>query len=324
MSLFLLSIVLVTACKNTPVISQKESPPLIVNIYLWPGYFPMVIASEKGFFQQQGVNVKPVYSNSYLTSVSEVNSGKYDGIATTMGSIMNIIGKDPEMQIVLVTDQSAGADAVVVQRNIQQVADLKGKRIGVKLGDFGELFVTTMLEKNGLTNDDVRLVNVEAEAVPTHLKSGDIQGGHTWEPHLSQLAKSEAYVLFSTKQTPGLIPGIVVFRSSVVREHPEQIKAFIRAWFQAQDYWKANAEECKALIAKTLSIKPEEVTTDGIQLYTLKENLKAFTPGTTPRSLYHTAQLYADFFIRKGVLSAAPDIQKLIAPFFVQQLQKVN
>jgi NitT/TauT family transport system substrate-binding protein len=112
-----------------------------------------------------------------------------------------------------------------------------------------------------------------------------------------------------------------VFRSNVIRDRPAQIKAFVRAWFQAQDYWKANPEASKALIAKRLKIKPETVSTDNIQLSTLKENLKAFTPGSTEESLYHTAKLYADFSIRTGGLSTAPDIQKLIDPSFVQQLQ---
>ena len=165
------------------------------------------------------------------------------------------------------------------------------------------------------------LVNVEPESVPARLESGDIQAGNTWEPYTSQAVKAGAQVLVSTKQTPGLLPNVIAFRTSVLRDRPKDIQAFIRGWFQAQDYCQANPEESKALITKTLSIKPEEVSTDGVQLFTLQDNLKAFTPGSTTESLYHTAQLYADFYIRTGGLSAALDIQKLINPSFVQQLQ---
>jgi NitT/TauT family transport system substrate-binding protein len=213
---------------------------------------------------------------------------------------------------------------MVVQRDIKSVADLKGKRIGTKLGDFGELFVTKILETKGLSTQDVSLVNIEAEAIPAFLKSGEIQAGQTWEPYVSQAVKSGAKVLFTSKQTPGLIPDVIVFHGNVLRDRPQDVKAFIRAWFQAQDYWKANPEESKAIIAKTLNIKPETISIDGIQLSTLQDNLKAFTPGSTTESLYHTAKLYADFYTRTGGLSAAPDIQKLINPSFVQQLQKVN
>ena len=321
-SLLLLSIVLVTACNGTTTVtSRPEQPPLRVTYNLWSGNFPIAIAHEKGFFQEQGVKVEPVYIENYLQSISTFSAGKSDAIATSMGSIMNIIGKNPDVQIILATDQSAGADVLVVQSDIKSMNDLKGKRIGTKLGDFGELFVTTLLEKNRLTTDDVTLVNVEPESVPARLESGDIQAGNTWEPYTSQAVKAGAQVLVSTKQTPGLLPNVIAFRSDVLRDRPKDIQAFIRAWFQAQDYWKANPEESKTLIAKMLSIKPEEVSTDGVQLSTLQDNLKAFTSGTTEESLYHTAKIYADFYIRTGGLNTAPDIQKLINPSFVQQLQ---
>ncbi len=282
----------------------------------------MEIAQEKGIFIQQGVKVESTYIENYFTSVSEFSTGRFDGIATNLGGLMNMIGKTPDLQIVLVTDQSAGADVMVVQRGIRSATDLKGKRLGTKLGDFGELFITTLLESHGLTTDEITFVNMEGEEIPAGLRGGSIQGGHTWEPYATQAVQAGARVLFTSQQTPGLIPDIFVFRSQVVRDRPQEVKAFVQAWFQAQDYWQAHSEESKAIIARRLRIKPETVSTDGIHLYTLKDNSKVFTPGTTTDSLYYTAQLYADFFIRKGGLSTAPDVQKLIVPSFVQQLQK--
>ena len=324
-SLLLLSIVLVTACNSTTTVTSSPQPlPLRVGYSLWAGHFPIAIAQEKGFFQAQGVKVEPVYSENFLVPLSNFSVNKNDGVAVPLGSVMSKLGQNPEAKIVLVTDQSAGGDAMVVQRDIKSVADLKGKRIGTKLGDFGELFVTKILETKGLSTQDVSLVNIEAEAIPAFLKSGEIQAGQTWEPYLSQAVKSGAKVLFTSKQTPGLIPDVIVFHGNVLRDRPQDVKAFIRAWFQAQDYWKANPEESKAIIAKTLNIKPETISTDGIKFSTLQDNLKAFTPGSTTQSLYHTAKFYADFYTRTGGLSAASDIQKLIDPSFVQQLQKVN
>lgn len=170
LSLFLLSILLFTACNGTTTVtSSPKLPPLKVGYTVWPGFFPMAIAGEKGFFQQQGVEVKPVYSQNYLAPIADFSAGKYDGLATALGSVISIIQKNPDMQIVLAPDESAGADAVVASHNIHRVADLKGKRIGVKLGDLGELFITGMLENNGLTTDDVTLVNTEGEAVLARL-----------------------------------------------------------------------------------------------------------------------------------------------------------
>ncbi|MBD2042849.1 ABC transporter substrate-binding protein [Microcoleus sp. FACHB-672] len=320
--LFLLSIVLITACNGRTSVTSKSEPPLLTVAYsLWPGYFPLVIAQEKGFFTEQGVKVKLVYSENHQAPLADFSAGKYDGMAITLGSFMSSIEEISGSQIVLITDRSTGADAIVAQSNTQSVADLKGKRIGAKLGNFGELFVIKMLERNGLTPNDVTLVNLEAETIVENLKNGSIQAGQTWEPYVFQAVQSGAKVLFTSKQTPGLISDVVVFRSNVLRDRPDDVRAFIRAWFQAQDYWKTNPEESKTLVAKTLNIKPEEVSTEGIELQDLKNNLAALTPGSTTESLYYTAQLYADFYTRTGGLSTVPDIQKIIDPSFVQQLQ---
>src|SRR6476469_1512776 len=218
LSIFFLALVVITACNSkTTVNSRIDLPTLKISYNLWPGYFPLAIAKEKGFFQQQGVKVEAIYSENYLAPLSDFSGGKYDGVALTLGSVMNLIEKNPNAQIVLVTDRSAGADAIVARREIKSVADLKGKRIGAKLNDFGELFITKMLEKNGLSATDVKLVNLEGETIPSHLQSGDIQAGHTWNPYASGAVKAGAKVLFTSKQTPGLIPDAFVFRSDVVR-----------------------------------------------------------------------------------------------------------
>ena len=321
-SLFLFSIALITACNGTNSVTLKSEPPILTVAYsLWPGYFPLIIAQEKGFFTQQGVKVELVYSENHQVPLADFSAGKYDGMAITLGSFMSNIEKITGSQIILITDRSTGADAVVSQSNIESEADLKGKRIGVKLGNFGELFVIKMLEKNGLTSNDVTLVNLEAETIVQNLTNGNIQAGQTWEPYVFQAVQSGAKVLFTSKQTPGLIPDVVVFRSNVLRDRPDDVRAFIRTWFQAVDYWKTNPEESKTLIAKTLNLKPEEISTEGLELLDLKNNLAALTPGSTTESLYYTAKLYADFYTRTGGLSTVPNIQKFIDPSFVQQLQ---
>ncbi|MEP0868521.1 ABC transporter substrate-binding protein [Trichocoleus desertorum AS-A10] len=323
LSLFLLSMLLCVAChSSTSVTPQSNQPPLKVGYSLWPGYFPMVIAQEKGFFAEQGVNVEPVYSENYLEPISNFSAGQTDGVTLAMGSLMGIIGQNPDIQMVMLTDQSAGSDALVVQPEITGAKDLKGKRIGAKLGDFGELFVRQLMEAHNLTSDDFTLVNMEGESVPARLQSGDIQAGHTWDPYATQAVRTGAHTLFTSKETPGLIPSGIVFHSSVIRDRPQELKAFMKAWFQAQDYWLTHPQEGAALIAQALKLKTADVSTAGVQLMTLPKNLKALTPGTTTESLYYTAQLYADFFIRTGGLSTAPEVEKLIVPSFVQALSQ--
>jgi len=297
---------------------KPEFPPLQVVYDPWPGYLPIVIAQEKGFFDQQGVKVEAVFTQTAATKIPDFSAGKYDGITLALGNVLTSIAVNPNIHIILATDLSDGADAVIAQAQILTVRDLKGKTIGTGLGKFGELFVTKMLEINGLTTDDITLTNVSGEQIPALIQSGKIQAGHTWEPHISPAVKAGLRVLFTSKQTPGLIPDVMVFRESVLRNRPDDVRAFVRAWFQAVDYWNANPKEGNALIAKALKIKPETISLKGLKLLTLFDNRQAFTPGKNTESLHYTTQLYSNFFARTGSLNRPPDLNQLLDRSFLQ------
>jgi NitT/TauT family transport system substrate-binding protein len=316
--MLLFTIFLLIACSLITSPSKTEKLPLKVAYSPWPGFLPIIIAKEKGFFAKAGVNVEPIYLEDTQLQMAETGAGKYDGAVLALGSIVIINSKNPDLRIIFATDESAGADAVVASPRISKIQDLKSQSLGTGIGGFGELFVAKMLETVKLTTEDVTLVNMDGEQVPARLQKEEIKAGQTWEPYVSQAVKTGARVLFSSVQTPGLIPDVVAFQSSVLRDRPSDIKAFVRGWFQAVDYWKANPSEGNAIIAKSLKVKPDTISLKGVKLFSLSDNIQAFAPGTTTKSLYHTTQLYLDFFVRTGGLTRSPDMDKLLDPSFLK------
>lgn len=314
--LFLISVLSLIACSIT-VTPKSELPPLRILYEPWPGFLPLIIAQEKGFFAQQQVKVAPIFTKNIGANLTEFVANKYDGVTLALGSAVTNTAVNPDIRIILTTDVSAGADAVIAQPQIMKVADLKNKLIGVRLGGFGELFVTKMLEMNNMSLEDTTQTNVIAETLDL-IQSGKIQAGHTWEPQVTQARQAGLKVLFTSKQTPGLIPDVVAFHHSVLQQRPDDIKAFVRAWFQAVDYWQNNPKEGNLLIAKFLNIKPETISLDGIKLFNLKDNKKAFISGNNTESLYYTTKLYLNFFKQNGTLNHSIDLEKLLDSSFLQ------
>ncbi|MDL5050499.1 ABC transporter substrate-binding protein [Oscillatoria amoena NRMC-F 0135] len=309
----------IVACQTLFAVSpQPQTPPLQFAYNLWPGYFPIEIADEKGFFAEQGVNVELIFSESYSTILSNIGTGNYQGFTTTLGGVMSLVGHNDDFKIVLVSDRSAGADALLVNSKIKEVADLKGKRIGVLLGDFGELLVVEVLAKHNLSSDDVIFVNADGGDINSYITTGKIDAGVTWQPYISEGLNLGHQVLLSTKDMPGLMPGVIAFRNSVIRDRPQDIQAFIRAWFQAQDYWQKHPEESQEIIARRLGISLEDVSTEGIELASLPVNQQLLTPNSSNDSLYSIMQVYIDFSIRKGILGIVPTIENFIDSQFIQ------
>ncbi|MEZ2230730.1 ABC transporter substrate-binding protein [Microcoleus sp.] len=309
LSIFLIICLLLIACRSTTPPAVKQ-PPLKVACITFVGYRPAIIAQEKGFFKAQGIDVELSYVEYAQLQQADFSAGKYDGIGLTLGDFMILSATHPDMQTVMVVDETTGADVVVAQPQIKTVADLKGKKLGANLGGFSEVFVTEMLKTANLTSDDVNLVKFDALEIPQRLQSNSIQAGHTWEPFLSEALKLGAHILYTSKQTPGLILDLVAFRGEAIRSRPQDIRAFVRGWLQALSYWEANIQEGNALVSKTLKIPSNTLSLEGVNLTDFEENQKLFQ-STNPNSIYNTAKKYADFFIRTGNVTRIPEIETL-------------
>ncbi|MCW5317123.1 ABC transporter substrate-binding protein [Nostoc sp. KVJ3] len=314
--MFLITICLLFAC-HLWAPTEFKRPPLKVQFGSFVGEYPGIIAQEKGFFKAQGVDVEIIYKLYNKLEQAKFSAGNYDGISLSLGSIIILSTTNPDIQGVLVIDESTGADVVVAQPQIKTVADLKGKKLGANLGGFSEVFVTEMLKSANLTSDDVNLVKLEALEIPQGLKNNVIQAGHTWEPHLSQIIKLGGHIIFTSKQTPGLIIDMIVFRGDTVRDRPEDIRAFVRGWLQASAYWKANVQEGNTIISKALKIPSNTISLDGVNLTDLGENQNLFQ-SSNPNSIYKTAKIYEDFFIRAGNVTRIPELKTLFNSSFLK------
>jgi NitT/TauT family transport system substrate-binding protein len=304
-----------TACGAFSPAPIAPRPPLKVSWTVWPGYYPLAIAQQQGLFAKHGVAVNLVVYDSYSTALTEYASGKVDGSEMVIGDLLLMLDKRPS-QVVMVTDSSEGADQVIAINAIQRLEDLKGKRIGVHFGTYGELFVRKMLEAGGLYTTDVTLVNVDPEAIPSAFPS-KIDVGHSFEPFTSDAINKGGYVIFTSSETPGLIPNVFVFNAQVVQERPADIRAFVAAWFEATDWMLAHPDEVPTAVAEVTGLAPDDIWMGGgDRVFNAAESRTAMTHGTDYRSLYFTSSEYVKFLTVTGSLSRKPDIDKLINPSF--------
>ena len=306
---------LLFACHSPEPLKVKR-PPLKVNCVPFVGNMPVLIAQNKGFFKAQGIEVELSYVDYLQLQQADFSAGKYDAIGLTLGDFIILSATNPDMQAVMVVDESTGVDAVVAQSDIQTIFDLKGKKLGADLGGFSEVFLSEMLKTSKLTSEDVSLVKVEALEVPQRIQNNAIQAGHTWEPYLSEALKLGAHILFTSKQTPGLILDVIVFRGEVIRDRPEDIRAFVRGWLQALSYWETNIPEGNEIASQGLNIPSNTISLEGIDLTDFAEN-KKFFQSDSPNYIYKTAKKYADFFIRTGNVTRLPNLETLFNSSFL-------
>jgi NitT/TauT family transport system substrate-binding protein len=299
---------------QTHLKSQEKRRPLRVGYSNWVGYYPLPLAKEKGLFAQQGVEVELILHQDLYELLPDFSAGRIDGFLFAPDAPLRLLAKSSNVKVVLWTGDCLGCDSVVAQPRFQSVADLKGQKIGVHIGSFGEMFVDEMMRQNNLTIGDVQLVNADERGVPPYLQNDTIQAGHTWEPYTTQALKNGAKVLFSTKQTPGLFTDIMMFHQTDLEERPDDIRAFIRGWFEAIKYWDANPKEGSEIIGKALATPPGEIADarGAYEYFSVDEVKRRLALGKDPGSLSTIINKHAEFLIRTGALGHRPNVDGII------------
>jgi len=306
-SIILMAVFVITACGAQT--SAEAQPPLKVAWLVFNGYGPFFIAQDQGIFQKHNVQVQGVPADTTAGEIIALNGNAAD-CALIVFSDAVPAAEASDLKIVMLIDSTNGADQLIGPSDAASVADLKGKRIGVAFGSYSELFVREILKQNGLNPGDVQLVNVAPEALLGALGK-TVDAGHTYDPYSSQ-ARSEGYKeIASTADVPNLIFDAVACNSSVLQQRPDEVRAFIASWFESLSWWQANVQAGNAIIAQATEQKPEDISTEGIKLFALKDNQDAFD-SNNPTSLFAAAKKAVDFYTVVGAITRAPDLNTLI------------
>jgi len=163
----------------------------------------------------------------------------------------------------------------------------------------------------------VKVVNVDASQAVDRLLSGEVAAVHTWEPYASRARQLGAKVLYTSRDADGLILDGFIFSGETLRARPTAVRRFVKAWFRAVEHWQAHPAEDDALLATRLVALPGMMNREGIDVLTLEEERKLFEPGSTNQSAHHVLQRFVDYFLSRGTLSAAPDLELLLDSQFL-------
>jgi NitT/TauT family transport system substrate-binding protein len=239
--------------------NKSAGKTITIGYSAWPGWFVWSLINEKGIFKKNGVNVKLVWFPVYSDSLQAFNSGKIDMVCANLNDSLPSANHGLNPKVVLVTDISAGADALISKPEFKSVKDLKGKSVALELGTLSHLLFLNVLQSNGMSESDVKVVNMAAQDAGSGFIAGSLDAAVTWEPFLNQAVQSKkGNILASSKETPGLIVEDLMTSSGFLDSHRDEIKKILTAWYDGIDYWKNNSDESLTFMAKQAETPIEE------------------------------------------------------------------
>lgn len=281
----------------------NDHTTLRLAIDLWAGYFPALLADELGHFREAGVQVQISIPGNTDRMMAEFLAGRHDLVGIALADLVNLSRGGHEVQVVLQSDESAGGDKILLREGF----DLQGQRVvvGTNLGGFGELFVREFLARSGVPLSRVVWVNVDASEVGQALHQRQIDIGHCWEPYAAAALAQGARTVFTSADTPGLIPDVVAASRSTIERRRQDVRAFAAGWFRALAWWSSHLDEGNRHLAKRLDKSPEWVADSlrGVRLVSLPENHRMLGHGSTPPAMAPVLTRYSEFFLKHGSLT---------------------
>lgn len=324
---FLFSLTLAVSCGSSPNSPNTESPitsdrPVVLGYSSWAGWWPWAIAQEEGIFAANGLNVQLKWFDGYLESLQAFSAGQLDANCQTLNDTIAFAPNSINGQVVvLVNDNSAGNDKIIVAENINTIQDLKGKKVALEEGLVDDFLLSLALEKNGMSRKDIQVVNLETGAAAAAFAAGQVEAVGAFPPFwLTALKRKGSKELLSSAEFPGAIPDLLVVSQKLVNERPEVVQGLVKTWFDIREFMQKNPEKADAIMAKRANVTVEEfqLFKQGTKFFTVEDNLEAFAPGNTMKNMPYAAQEMTKFMLEVGLIKQPADLTKLFDDRFIK------
>lgn len=302
-----------------------EAPrdPIRIGINAWPPFELLYLAREKGFFQEEGVEVDLVDFSSYTGILRSYHQGNVDAFLATLNETLIADNFQDPPAVVLVVDYSYGGDALVARDGVTDIAALRGRRVAFEESALGSFVLERALETGGLTLADIVPVNRLPEEGERDFLAREVDAVVTYEPALNRLMRQPgARTVFSSRDIPGEIVDVLVLRRSILEGRQAEAARVLKAWFRALAWYRENPQEAAAMMAKRQHIGVEEFLAglSGAHLPDLEENRRLLGTAQAPGPIYQTADRLGAFLMRHGLAKQATAAADLFHPELVDSL----
>jgi NitT/TauT family transport system substrate-binding protein len=307
--------------------SSAESGAATMSLNLgtvsWIGQAPLYIAQEKGFYAEEGLDLKVRVFGSAGEYMSAFLSNQLDGVSpvTSEAILMKSQGKD--FKIVLVQDNSVGADGILAKNSIASIEDFKGKKVAVDTSGVSYFFLLQVLKEAGLSADDITPVNVAPDAAAAAYQSNNADIAVTYAPYLQEAADAvtDGRIIYDSTKMPTAINDLYIFDTAFIQENPETIQAFVNGTMKGLKFLEENPEEGLTIGAAQLEMEKEALEADlkGLKLPDQEANLQMLAEPESEMYLAKTLEELAAFLLSEGQIESDPgDLSTLLDPQFVQ------
>jgi NitT/TauT family transport system substrate-binding protein len=289
-----------------------EKSDIKVGILPIPDAAALHIGIQRGFFKEEGLNIKVEQIQSGALAPPKLKSGALDIALSQYVSSIAALEKGALQWRFLADAYQAGKNVwvLMVAQNspIRAPKDLAGKTIAVVASrSLPTLMTEATLKTHGVDAKSIRFVEMPVPQMPQAMQKGDVDAIFVSEPFITDTQRRFGARIAVDAGAPGTSTGDFPLAGwgtldAWVAKNPKTAAAFQRAILRGQKV----AAESRAEVSKVLPTYVKGVDAGTAQLVTL---------GTFPTSLkVSRLQRVADLMQLNGYLERKVDVGPMIVP----------
>jgi len=304
---FIILVISITAC------TQSFEPPLRIGTNTWPGYEPLYLARNLGYYKKTQVNLIEMTSASEV--IHALRSGTLEGATLTLDEALTLLADGIKLKVILVMDFSNGGDVLLAKPNIETLSNLRGKRIAVEYTAVGAILLDAALASAGLTVSDIEIVSCLFDNHLNCYNSNDAVV--TFEPVRTKLLTQGAKLLFDSSKIPGRIVDVLVVHDKTIQTHKHSLENLLTGYFKARKYLATQPSDAAERMALRQGITASEILTsyDGLKLPSLEDNHNLLK-GNSPK-LQSTAADLVEYMLARQLLRKKLNANNIINAQFL-------
>jgi NitT/TauT family transport system substrate-binding protein len=253
---------LICSCSNAPVKTEAITLGLGSSA---PGFTPIYVAQNEGYFTKNGLNVTINYYASGQAAVQGLLNNQVDIAGTTEYPIVACAFNGNPVSIIATMDKDQ-AFYLTGRKDlgIKNISDLKGKTIGLPQGTIGEFYLGRLLELNGLTMSDVTIVNTSMTSAAGAIENGKVDAVVVSQPYsydiLQQLGTNG--IQWSAQNGQSAFDNLAA-NNDWITGNPKTVVEFLKALNQAEDFIVKNPAAAEATQQTLLNNTDDSFLTQG-------------------------------------------------------------
>jgi len=262
----------------------KEKVVLLLNWYVYSEHAPFFLGKERGYFDQEGIDLDIQEGRGSGVTVQAVAAGTATFGYADVATMIKAASKGAPVTAVGVALQTSPMSAMgFADRNIRKPEDIKGKTVAVTPGDSMSQIWPLFLKKTGLNESEFKTVSGDAQTKLNAVMNGqaDLLLGYVMDQaiKLQDATHRAVHPIRFADYGVNLISSGIIANTATLKDKPDMVRRFLRATTKAMEESEKNPEAAvdamlkanpKAGVRETLIIGLKQTTA----LYHTKETAK--------------------------------------------------